>query len=284
MRRIDLDELPRWSAWPGRIIGTTPWTCPRRTIEKIDEEYDKDKYAKALEWYDRAGGDPEAIMTFEWSVVGGGEHPICVSRGDHLYATTIGAARAAYQDLLHDVLRPAIDEGTTVVELGCGYGYNLWRLSGRMKARRFIGGDYSANAIKLAARLYERNSLVSVRPFNFYDALYQLLEQLEGPCVVFTSHALEQLPTAAHVIEVLASHIDKRSNVFHFEPVIELQGQDLLSLMRRRYIQINDYNVDLMSVLQRHRELIEIVDTRPNLLGLNPLCATSVVHWKMRRE
>jgi len=51
---VNLNDLPRWSPWPARLLGISPWEAPDRTVEKVDAEYDKDKYAGCLAFYNKA--------------------------------------------------------------------------------------------------------------------------------------------------------------------------------------------------------------------------------------
>ena len=53
---VALDALPRWSHWPGRLLCADAWNGAARTIEKIDREYDKDKYAACLAFYHAHAG------------------------------------------------------------------------------------------------------------------------------------------------------------------------------------------------------------------------------------
>lgn len=279
MERIELRDLPRWSQWPERLLGLVPWSTPERTIEKIEAEYNRDKYERCLDFLNGAGGaaGPDEVKTFELGASAGRQ--ICFSVGPDLFQSSVEDVRRQYYALLADRLAPAIEKCRTVVELGCGYGYNLWMLHGRWPDRHFAGGEYAAKAVALAEKLYAGGNGPRVEQFNFYESPYTLLEKLEGPIVVFTSHALEQLPRAAGVVDALASSA-KVVDVFHFEPVYELQAdQELMAMMRRRYIEANDYNRDLLTAVRAHPQA-ELLSVEENIFGLNPLNPTSVIHWR----
>ena len=67
-RIVDLNDLPAWSEWPTRLLGLAPWTIPSRTIQKVEQEYDKEKYAQCLDYYYIHAGrnvTPEEIKQFE---------------------------------------------------------------------------------------------------------------------------------------------------------------------------------------------------------------------------
>lgn len=285
MKRIPLDELPRWSKWPARLLNLVTFAPAERTIGKIEKEYNRDKYGKCLEEFHRLKGRAtyEAIKQFEFDVPS--NHGLCVSRQTRLYAMTLQEARNAYYRLLVKTLARRLKTAGTVVELGAGYGFNLWRLKRHFPKIQFVGGEFSRNAVQLSSLLntgLPADQRVTVAHFNFYEpADYRLIAKAPGPVVVFTSHAIEQCPSAKLVVKHLlrlGSHI---AAVFHFEPVPELSGDSLLGLLRRRYAELNDYNRDLLTVLRNHPS-IRLDSVQANVFGLNPLNVTSIIEWNPR--
>ncbi|MDD5544361.1 MAG: hypothetical protein PHX83_14425 [Acidobacteriia bacterium] len=282
---ISLNDLPQWSPWPARLLGINPFSVSARTIEKVDSEYDKDKYAKCLEFYlhSEHALTPDDVKWTEFSSDASAE--VCISEGNALFVTTLGEGLSRYYDLIVNTMEQALENCKTIVELGAGYGYNLWMLKQRMHHQvRFLGGECSANAIQLASLLYknrvEGNYPVSVLPFNFYDAhSYSFLDSEDSPMVIFTSHSVEQCPRSAMILDSLFRYREKIKAVFHFEPCFEAYDQTLLGLMRHCYAEVNDYNRDLLSEL-RMRSYIRILNLQPNVFGINPLNPTSIIKWE----
>lgn len=275
---VPLDELPRWSSWPARLLGLAEWVVPVRDSAKVLAEYDADKYARCLAYLEREpGSGPEDVKTFEFAAEMAPE--ICVSRRCRLLPLPLQAARELYYELLAETMADSIEASGSVVELGCGYGYNLWRLAQVHPGPVYRGGDYSANAVEIARRLYTDRRDLSVDQFDFYAAHYTLLEGLPEPVTVFTSHAVEQIPRAGGVVEAILKSAVRINGVFHFEPVLEEVDNSLLGMMRRRYTELNDYNRDLLSEL-RQRKAVRIRQVERDVLGLNPLNPTWVVHWE----
>lgn len=280
--KVSLNDLPEWSVWPARLLGLLPSSICRRTIEKVDREYDKHKYARCLAFCrDRGleGVTPEDVRMFE--IGRPSNETICVSVGNNLFTMQLGDAVSHQNSLLIEAMRLAIEAASVVVELGCGYGYNLWKLHQTFPNKAFVGGEYSANAIRLAENLFRRYPNITVRQFNFYDEQYDALREADphGPIVVFTCHAIEQMPSVSHVLDVLGYYREKVQTLFLFEPVYELYGDSLLGLLRRRYTEMNDYNRDLYSQLKR-RPNIRIVHIEADGFGRNPLNPTSIIQWE----
>jgi hypothetical protein len=110
-----------------------------------------------------------------------------------------------------------------------------------------------------------------------------VLDRASGPVTVLTAQAIEQLPTAANVVETLLRYADRIDTVYHLEPAYELQGNSLMGLLRQRYLDLNDYNRDLIGQLKRHADRIEILDIRKDAIGFNPFNALAWIKWRPRR-
>jgi hypothetical protein len=251
----------------------------------VDREYDKEKYARTLETYRhhsaRGPVTPEDLKRLE-AAEAPAPNPRVVSKGDQLFlcAADLVEFREEYLGVLESALRDAVAGAEVVIELGCGYGYNLWRLRNRFPGKLWLGGEFSQNAVRLAGLLFENDRELRVEHFDYYDPAYELFHRAgDRPTVVFTAHSIEQIPSAAPFLIGLSRHRARIRDVFHFEPVYELHGEGLLGLLRRRYAEVNDYNRDLLSGL-RARADIRVVQTRADVLGINPLNPTSVIQWR----
>lgn len=282
MKKISLNELPAWSAWPKRLLGVVEWKKPHRDTSKVENEYNLDKYAKCLEFLKASSpqASMEAVKTFE---LGPDNQETCVSVGDELAIMPLREARAGYYKLIAEHIKQEFEDGITVVELGCGYGYNLSMLNEKMGPNKsqWWGGEYSLNAVEVGKILHaDTAGKISVQPFNFYDADYDLPKG--GKLLIYTAHAIEQLPDASNVVAALAKHKSRIKAVIHFEPGYDLQNESLLDLMRKRYFEINDYNQNLVAVLKKHEADVEILEATRNVFGLNPFNPTSIVKWKFR--
>ncbi len=245
----------------------------------MDQEYDKGQYARLRAHYEKSSGKPTPDEMEEFNCGLDPEHLICICRGDMLFEASLKESRQQYYDLLVDNLRPHERPGGTVVELGAGYGYNLWMLTKHLSFSSYWGGEYSANAVRLGNALYRQHPSIKMFPFNYYDpASYRILTEAQQPVVVFTSHSLEQIPSAQPVIDALRSHRGIIDKVVHFEPAHQLYDDSLLGMMRSRYTQVNDYNADLLDQLKSRND-IRIEDVKANVLGQNVLNPTSVITW-----
>jgi len=240
-----------------------------RDIKKVDAEYDKDKYARLLEFYGKGHHTFEEInreyMPFEHRVVSVGCREYFVSTID-------------YEKIERDILIGSLAgcNVDTVVELGCGYGSNFNILNNVYRDKTWIGGECSANAIKLGNLLFSGYDNISIVPFNWYDDEWSIFEGL-GRVVVLTKFTIEQLPEVKKVMRNFLKYRDRIESVVHIEPVFELNDGSPLGRARRAYTIENDYNTDLLSSLYSIGASITRMEY--DVVGYNPLNPTSVICW-----
>jgi hypothetical protein len=100
---------------------------------------------------------------------------------------------------------------------------------------------------------------------------------------VLTCHALEQLPDARCVIAALERVRERILRVVHVEPLFRPSRHNLIGMLRNRYAELNDYNRNLLEVVESHPE-IEIQKLETDVFGNNPLNPSSVLVWQFRRS
>jgi hypothetical protein len=279
IKKISIEELPKWSSWPARIFGLEDWKNVTRGVGKVEQEYNKEKYGECLDFFKKSIKKPSvgAIKKFEYRDFNG---KVCVSLGNKLVVAKAKDALKEYYEMILKTLSPLIKEGDAVLELGAGYGYNLDLLKKKIKKNvKFYGGEYSENAVTLANEIFKNDkNPINLEAFNFYDGEYKILEKIDRPVVLFTAHAIEQIPDISNMFKALSKYKNKIKAVVHFEPVYELHDNSLLGLMRKAYANAVDYSRNLMSEINQNEE-IKILSVKSDFFGYNPLNSTSIIKW-----
>jgi SAM-dependent methyltransferase len=277
---VQLADLPLYH--PGGIVLERCFrqqTRPRDRAAVIDE-YKSGKYANALEFARGAGTrDPQAVRMFEFGR--DADSDWCFCRGDRLFRAPLREAQNGLAELLVARVSALAADAPTIVETGCGYGFNLWQLWQKLPHRAYVGGDIAETAISLSRHLFDEAQGPRVELFDYYDEAYRLLEQCDGPVFVFTCHSIEQLPSAAQFLKALSRYAHKVTGVVHFEPVYELYGESLLGRLRRAHADSVNYNRDLLTLLTNSQNIV-VQSVEPNVYGINPLNPTSIIHWTFR--
>jgi hypothetical protein len=240
-----------------------------RDIEKVDAEYDKDKYAKLLSYFnEHPDTTAEELRRIEK------DYPdMCrISIARALYNIPSAQLYKLENDILIKELANDIRQVDVIVELGCGWGYNLSVLKDKFPDKLYLGGELSQNAITLAGK-YD----IKVSQFNWYDDKWEIIESLTGKALVVTRHSIEQLPTSRDVIPKFFKYRKHIASIVHFEPVYEFNNNHTsLDAQRRLYTLRNDYNKDLFYSLKD----VNIIRIKSDILGSNPLNPTSLIQWQ----
>lgn len=159
-------------------------------------------------------------------------------------------------------------------ELGCGYGYNLSYL--KKCIPDVYGGEYAENAITIAKKID-----LNVKRFNFYESIsYELIKPHS---TILTVHRVEQMPSAQSFIEALNTNKNKIDRVIHFEPSFFSERTNLIVILRNRYIELNDYNRDLYSILSKRKD-IRIIEQERDIIAMNPLNPSTLSVWEFIKD
>ena len=278
VRKISINDLPQYTPWVARILGLEHFARPVRDIAKIDAQYDKDIYAKLLAYHEKHPAATPAEIRRE-EAVKDPHRQVCYSMKGELYVTSADEVQRIRDRALIDILAEPISRAKVIVELGCGYGYNLAILRDAYPNRIWIGGEYSNNGVQLAEQLFADDQSISVIPFNYYDPEWSIMEDITEKALVITGFSLAELPQLAPVMPTFLKYKNKIDEVVHLEPVYELlDGSSTLGLMRQAYTRLNNYNTDLLTALNSIGA--HVIAKQFDFIGTNPLCPMSLIRWK----
>ncbi len=264
--KIELNEyFSSSNRWSNRLLGLEDFQ-KIRDIGQIEREYNQDKYLRLLE---SQAADLKSYRKLELEQAGlyDGAGTIVFSEGDNLYEEDVDVAREKYYELIRS--RVGQHNPRLICELGCGYGYNLTLFN---QDTITYGGEYSENAVTIARKVG-----LDVHPFNYYKS--SDYDFLKPGSTIFTSHSIEQIPDATVIIESLRERKHLIDRVIHIEPTFVKERTSLIGLMRNRYIQLNDYNHNLIEVL-RNAQDIELLEVSIDVFGFVPLNSSNVVIWR----
>ena len=277
--RISLDELPRYSDWPKRLLGLEPFAVKHKTESEVLREYRDEKWGQLLK---RVQNMSEPTLSEverasqDLSAVGP-----CYDSGC-FYLASAQEMLDKHLNLYAEVLAPHIQGASCLVELGAGYGSKIFSLA---RQRGFsdlllIAAEYTETGRDLIAIV--GRSLNKPIAIGYCDFFRLRLEDVTIPenAVIFTSYAVHYVPQLSEDFVTFLSRLRPRA-VVHFEPCYEHYSMaSLHGMMCRRYVELNDYTRNLVGVIERNRERERIlVRMRENVLGSNPFLPVSVIEW-----
>lgn len=261
---ISLNEyLNADNIWTKRLLGIEGFQ-QIRNYEQIEREYNQDRYGNIARQFKDCSSIREI---FQYYYLQNKDKYTYISFKDEIFKVSPILA----SQLNATIIKSKVEQYASnyICELGCAYGNNLALFEGNV-----YGGEYSDNAVKLAQQLG-----FEVYSFDYYNMEdYAVIK--EGTTVV-TSHSIEQIPDAACIIKGLSKYREKIRYVVNFEPTILSQRKNLLGLMRNRYIELNDYNRNLIDLLWTNKD-IEILEYETDVFGINPLNPFNIIVWQFK--
>ena len=265
-KKIDLNDFfSSTNKWSTRLLGVESFQ-KTRDIHQIEREYNQDKYLRLLQ-SDAKSLNSYRKLELEQAGLFEGKGTIVYSLGDDLFEESVDIAREKYYDLIRT--KVGMHNPRVICELGCGYGYNLSLFNSDVDT---YGGEYSENAVKIARKIG-----LNVHAFNYYHA--SDYDFIKPDSTIFTSHSIEQIPDASVIIENLRAKKHLIDRIIHIEPTYVKERTSLLGLMRNRYIELNDYNRNLIDILRNTAD-VEILEVSFDVFGFVPLNSSNVIIWR----
>jgi hypothetical protein len=260
------DFFGKQNRWTNRLLGYEEFQ-KNRDLAQVESEYNQDKYKVLLNQFyatveeckfrefQSVNLDPETAMTV-------------ISIGDDIYNVKVSQMRELYYDMIQQAVKPY--QSKRICELGAGYGFNL-----SLFEHEAYGGEYSSNAVSIAQKIGQ-----DVVQFNYYEE--KDYNFIRPDSTIISVHSIEQIPDASCIVSSLRKHKEKINFVVHIEPTIVLERNTLLGLFRNRYLQLNDYNQNLIELLKSQSD-IEILELNTDIFGLVPLNSSNIIAWRFKK-
>jgi YD repeat-containing protein len=276
-----VEDLPRFSPWPSRLLGLAQWRpLKKKTPDEVTREFDRDKWGRVLERFRAVGGKACVSEVDDW-LLDSSEPTLC-SSGARFELLTPRQALERHHEVVARTLSRLLP-GAALVELGAGYGSVILKLAtdARFRGVPLYAAEYTRSGAELMRGLAAAAG-IDMR-VGRCDLSAEPLSDLSFPqgSIVFTCMAAHYIPCLDDRF-VRSLGALRAKAVVHFEPCYEhCNAQTLTGALRRRYIEVNDYNRNLVTVLQRHaaQRSITIIEETPAVIGVNPLLPISVVAW-----
>lgn len=281
--KFTINDLPKFSKWPGRLLGIEPWKQRVKSKEEIDREYELESWGAYLKRIKDEGLQNEITIKTLDNWQGDANTQILYTKNDRFIQDTFGKA---YSDFLRTVKKYIIKylPAGSIVELGAGYGSVILSLAkeDELKNEKFLAAEYTPSGVELI-KWCARNQKTEIIVDNC-DFLKKEITNLLIPegSILFTCASACTLPELPkRFVDSLVCF--KPKVVIHYEPIYEHHNENnLLNMMRRRYVEVNDYNRNLLTLLKEHEQnnSIQILIEDPAVIGVNPLFPISVIAWK----
>ena len=179
-----------------------------------------------------------------------------------------------FRTLLIDLI-DATGPYDAIIELGCGYGRNLFEIfyGGGPREAKYIGGEFTKSGVEIAQKLAKKAPKMKTEFFHFNHLEPKLpFKKPFKRAFVFTCHSIEQ------VMQINENWFDEvvKAGEFvrgaHLEPFgFQLKNSGPLSDMHKDFIIQNSWNINFAEVLRQAVERKIVKDEQIFLeMGVTP--------------
>lgn len=174
-------------------------------------------------------------------------------------------ANFSFADFLIDVFEGSGGDYECIIELGCGYGRNLFEIfyRGGRRDLAYFGGEFTQSGVKIANELAKATPNMSVKFFHF-NHLEPNLDQIKAlnfnRAFVFTCHTIEQVNKIPDNWFKVVANIAKYVRCVHLEPYgfqSKILGE--ASLAQEKFIKEQGWNLNFLEELLNANKRGEIV-------------------------
>lgn len=267
----------------------------------IDREYNGEKYPRLRDAARAALARGDRRLSSVFGAVFRAERGMIETLGERRFvvgakelALPVPFGQSGILGFINHILGEACTEQThAVIELGAGWGRNLWAgaLSGMIHERTQLWAlEYAPAGRETADLLAHCDPTLPFRTlaYDYHAPDYAALEPSRRPCVLLTVHSVEQIPMIRRdVFTGLFERLPVLAGL-HLEPV-GWQIPHSRSGSRRRvssaaYAERHDYNRNLWDVLEglERDGLIEITQVAADIMGMNLENPSSFIAWRTR--
>jgi hypothetical protein len=195
--------------------------------------------------------------------------------------------------LLTELSRQLDDDTVNIIELGSGYGKQLFRLwlNGGPPRAKYLAFEFTDNGRNCAEYLasLEPGIQFETYPFDYYAPKIDGFDR-NAKTFVFTSYSIEQIPMVGSALfeELLA--IPGLAKVIHVEPIgwqrprssIKDGVERELQSQFERFARGSQYNTDLLAMCEKLRAAgrIDIEAIKYDFLAHRPDLPATVIVWR----
>jgi len=173
-----------------------------------------------------------------------------------------------------------------IVELGCGYGRNLFNIHnlGGPRDIPYYGAEYTDSGKSLTALLTSLENTIDVRVEHFDHSAPDLnfLGQ-EAEILIFTCHSIEQVELIPSTYFADLAQLDKKVTCIHFEPFgFQVAADNPYSVRQKKDFSARKWNSNFFEVLGLAAEagVINLSHVYKDIIPNHEVSPTSVAIWR----
>ena len=278
MKEINFKDLSDFSTLPETISKSPDADIRYKTKDEVLREFNREKWLQIL---DEIKKDESILLKDIDCKIEGFDKSFPFYYKNKFY---LGSGKQIFQkhiEVYKNVLDPYTEDASSLVELGAGYGSKILNLSSYENYCELplYAGEFTNNGCDAIKVLSQRmNKKIEV---GHCDLNEEVVEGIKVPknSIIFTSYAAHYVKKFSSTFIDFILEMDPKI-VINFEPCYENHSDSKYGSMCKRYIELNDYNLNMISVLENAHRIGKInLEITNNVIGSNPFLPLSIIKW-----
>ncbi|WP_027187366.1 hypothetical protein [Desulfovibrio cuneatus] len=277
---ISLNDLPKYSKWPDRLLGLEKWSRPERTREDIEREFEIETYAPQYEYLTNHPTltDFHALHSALYTESRSG---ICSLQGQ-FKQLPIADIYALDNAVIATYIAKYLPAGA-LVDIGAGTGRTIISLGEQSDFANLplFALEKMPSARKIIYEIAKRKKMnICVAECDLTLSPLAHSHGIPKNSIMYTNSVIYTVSRPAHeVVHDILQH--KPKFVIHFEPFVSyFDTTTLYGKMCTAYLKMNQYNTSFCSELKAmNGSTIEILLEEAEIFTNNPFFSRSVLVW-----
>jgi hypothetical protein len=278
--RIDFNDIAKFSNSAFLLIESDLKDVKRKSKSEILREYELEKWAEVNKWLEERPYLTHHDINF---LRFGSNESAPIYLGNEFYLAPPLLAYQEHIKLYLQKISPFYNNASSLVELGAGYGSILFDLYlNGFSTIPIFAGELTQSGINAIERISTNLDIDIASGYCDLESLQNMKIEIPKKSIIFTSYAAHYSPVTSEEFVNQICKLDPLV-VFHFEPIYDHYPINTIhGLMCRKYIKLNDYNTNLLSILKTKEMTsdIKILEEAPMLIGSNPFLPISAISWQ----
>ena len=284
MNQIDFNSISNYHNWPKTLLDNVNLRVKHKTKDEVIREYGDEKWTQIHTLLKNNPGIN--LNQLEELINKEEELNVSVIMGN-FFETSNSKINEIYMEILKNTLLKYSNQYETIVEIGAGYGSKILQIASgdEFINNKFIAGELTHQGQGLIKNLASNMDLnMNVGYCDILNGDYSELK-IPHKSIIFSSYAAQIIPDFKKFIYKKILDLNP-SIIIHFEPIYEsLSSNNIYELMCRKYIEINNYNTNLLETI-KSLEMDKLLSftIQKNVLGSNPFLPVSIIECKPKNK
>ena len=248
LKKLNFDDLITYSPWPKRILDIERFDIRYKSPSSIHKEFNIEKWG-AFQKYQKNKINLDIVDNYFERF----DENICYVYRNNFYLDKGRYVFENHINVYSKIIEKYLEDSDSLVELGAGYGSKIINISkkNKFKKLKLFAAEYTEKGMELMD-IVAKKELKNIK-IGFCDFFNLSLKDLKIPkkSIIFTSYSLHYIKKYNDkLVSFFLDHDPKV--VINFEPCYELYSiESIYGLMCKKYNMINDYNINLFSLLKK---------------------------------